>query len=112
LINKLVIENLKHRPRADAAEHRPYQHSGDHGSHAGGSEQGMLDEQARRARGIGADIIIRPPNSSAISNNGNMPAAIIPKIIDVEPHVAATAEFLYTQRFSQLRHRRRSGSIQ
>ena len=32
-----------------------------------GVSNGTLDSTAARARGVGADIIIRPPNSSAMS---------------------------------------------
>jgi putative ABC transport system permease protein len=94
LINKLVIENLKHRPLRTLLSIFAISIQVTMVLTLVGVSTGMLDEQARRARGIGADIIIRPPNSSAISNNGNMPAAIIPKIVDVEPHVAATAGVL------------------
>lgn len=59
-----------------------------------GVSTGMLDEQARRARGIGADIIIRPPSSSVISLGVNMPAAIMPKVIDIQPHVVASTGVL------------------
>jgi putative ABC transport system permease protein len=59
-----------------------------------GLSAGMLDEQARRARGIGADIIIRPPSSSVLNFGINMSAKIIPKVIDVEPHVAAATGVL------------------
>ena len=59
-----------------------------------GLSKGMLDEQARRARGIGADIIIKPPSSSVINFGVNMPGAIIPKVIDIQPHVAAATGVL------------------
>jgi putative ABC transport system permease protein len=67
LINKLVIENLKHRPvrtllgvLAIAIEVTMI-------LTLVGLSRGMLDDSARRARGVGADIWVRPPGSSAIS---------------------------------------------
>lgn len=59
-----------------------------------GLSKGMLDEQARRARGVGADIIIRPPSGSVINFNGNMPARIIPQVVEKMAHVAAATGVL------------------
>jgi len=53
-----------------------------------GLSRGMLDDSARRARGIGADIMVRPPNTSVLTLSG---APIPEKLIDViqrKPHVA------------------------
>jgi putative ABC transport system permease protein len=53
-----------------------------------GLSRGMLDDSARRARGIGADIIIRPPQTSVLTLSG---APILEKLVDViqrKPHVA------------------------
>ena len=36
----------------------------------GGSEPGLLEDSARRARGIGADIVVRPPGTSVLSLSG------------------------------------------
>src|SRR5258708_36886400 len=59
-----------------------------------GLSAGMLNEPARRAKGIGADIIIRPPSSSVITFSVSMPANFIPVVIDKEPHVIASAGVL------------------
>jgi len=53
-----------------------------------GLSQGMLADSARRARGIGADIVLRPPGSSLLTLSG---APIPEKLVDViqqKPHVA------------------------
>jgi putative ABC transport system permease protein len=53
-----------------------------------GLSRGLLDDSARRARGIGADIMVRPPNTSVLTLSG---APIPEKLIDViqrKPHVA------------------------
>ncbi len=51
-----------------------------------GLKEGTLSDQATRARGVGADIMVRPPSSSVINMSGDMPAGIATKI-DQQPHV-------------------------
>ncbi len=53
-----------------------------------GLSRGMLADSARRARGIGADIVVRPPKTSALTLSG---APIPEKLVDriqQQPHVA------------------------
>jgi putative ABC transport system permease protein len=53
-----------------------------------GLSQGMLEESARRARGIGADVLVRPPGSSVLSLTGApLPEKLVERI-EREPHVA------------------------
>jgi len=59
-----------------------------------GLGDGMMQEQARRARGVGADIIIRPPSGSVINFSGNMPERLIPVVIQPEPHVTVASGVL------------------
>jgi putative ABC transport system permease protein len=94
LINKLVVENLKHRPVRTLLSIVLISVQVTMVLTLVGVSKGMLDEQVRRARGIGADIIIRPPSSSVINFGISMPAKILPKVIDVEPHVAAATGVL------------------
>jgi putative ABC transport system permease protein len=52
-----------------------------------GLSRGMLAESARRARGVGADILVRPPKTSALTLSG---APIPEKLVDLlqtQPHV-------------------------
>src|SRR3954447_18319274 len=52
-----------------------------------GLSHGMLDDTAQRARGIGADVVVRPKGSTIISG---LSAGISDKIVDylaAEPHV-------------------------
>ena len=58
-----------------------------------GLSEGMLSDQARRARGVGADIVIRPPSSSVITMSGGMPARIADRV-QREPHVRFTTGVL------------------
>jgi putative ABC transport system permease protein len=78
LVNKLVLENLRHRPIRTCL-----------GVLAVGVEvtmiltlvglsHGMLDDMARRSRGVGADVIIRPPGTSVIGlSSAPMPEKIL-----------------------------------
>jgi putative ABC transport system permease protein len=95
LINKLVVENLKHRPVRTLLSIIAISVQVAMMLALVGLSQGMLQEQARRARGVGADIIIRPPKSSLLNFTGNMPAAIIPRFVLHEPHVSAAAGVLF-----------------
>ena len=52
-----------------------------------GISDGMLADQARRAKGVGADLSIRPPGSSAIGLSGNFDERLLP-FVRKQPHVA------------------------
>ncbi len=53
-----------------------------------GVSNGTLHESARRARGTGADILVRPPGSSALSSLSSAPmSARLPSVLMNEPHV-------------------------
>jgi len=51
-----------------------------------GLSRGVLEDQARRSRGVGADILVRPPGSSIIGLSGNMTQKIVP-FLRKQPHV-------------------------
>ena len=101
MINKLVIENLKHRPVRTLLSIVAISIQVTMVLTLVGVSRGMLDEQARRARGVGADIIIRAPSSSVINLSMNVPSKIIPVVINQTPHVtAATGVLLQGDLFS------------
>ncbi|MCU1322032.1 MAG: hypothetical protein JWM43_1681 [Acidobacteriaceae bacterium] len=53
-----------------------------------GVSNGTLHESARRARGTGADILVRPPGSSALSSLSSAPMSDkLPAILAAEPHI-------------------------
>src|SRR5580693_9528651 len=53
-----------------------------------GLSHGITNDMAERNRGAGADLMVRPPNSSLFSMSGvGMPEAVVAKIRE-EPHVA------------------------
>jgi putative ABC transport system permease protein len=94
LINKLVVENLKHRPVRTLLSIVAISIQVTMVLTLVGISTGMLNEQSRRAKGVGADIIIRPPSSSVITFSVSMSDKYIPMVIEKEPHVVAAAGVL------------------
>jgi len=89
LINKLVIENLKHRPVRTLLAMLAIGVEVTMVLTLVGLSYGMLDESARRTRGVGADIIVRPPFSSALSLSGApMDERLISGYFDKQEHIA------------------------
>lgn len=95
MINKLVVENLKHRPLRTLLSIVAISIQVTMVLTLVGISTGMMDEQARRARGVGADIIIRAPSSSVINTSLNMPAGVVGFIAKNVPHVAAATGVLH-----------------
>jgi putative ABC transport system permease protein len=93
LINKLVIENLKHRPVRTLLSILAIGIQVTMVLTLVGLSTGMLEEQARRYRGIGADIVVRAGGSSAISLSVNLRAKWLPYIAE-KPHVVAASGVL------------------
>ena len=58
-----------------------------------GLSEGMLNDQARRVRGVGADIMVRAPSSSVMSFSANMPVKVM-SVVEKEPHVIAVTGVL------------------
>src|SRR5207245_10579105 len=67
LLNKLVLENLRQRPVRTCLSVLAIGVEVTMILTLVGTSYGTLHEAARRARGVGADIIVRPPASSIIS---------------------------------------------
>jgi len=87
LINKLVVENLKHRPVRTLLSTIAIGVQVTMVLTLVGLSRGMLEDQARRSRGVGADILVRPPGSSIIGLSGNMTEKLVP-FLRKQPHVA------------------------
>lgn len=66
MLNKLVIENLKHRPVRTALSVLAIGLEVTMILTVVGLSEGMLEDSARRARGAGADIWVRPPGTAVI----------------------------------------------
>ncbi len=86
MTNKLVVENLKHRPVRTLLSVVAISIQVTMVLTLVGLSQGMLNEQIRRTRGIGADLVVRAPTSSVIAFSVNMSAGI-PAFIQKQPHV-------------------------
>lgn len=88
MINRLVVENLQHRPvrtllgiAAIALEVAMI-------LTLVGLSRGMLAESARRARGVGADIWVRPPGTSVMTfSTAGMPEGLV-RFFESYPGVA------------------------
>ena len=88
MVNKLVIENLKHRPI------RTFLTVAAIGLQVTmiltlvGLSDGTIEDSARRTRGVGADILVRPPASSAIGlSTAPIPQKML-QVLQQQPHVA------------------------
>jgi putative ABC transport system permease protein len=87
LLNRLVIENLKHRPVRTALSILAIGVEVTMMLTVVGLSEGMLEDSARRARGSGADVWVRPPGSAAIGlSSAPMPEAIL-DFFRKQPHV-------------------------
>ena len=88
MINKLVIENLKHRWVRTTLSAAAVGVQVTMILTLVGVSYGTLEDMARRSRGVGADILIRPPGSSIISmSSAPMPQKLIDFVRQM-PHVA------------------------
>lgn len=87
LLNKIVYENLRQRPVRTLLSVLAIGVEVTMILTLVGVSYGTLDETARRARGVGADIVVRPPASSIISlSSSPMPEAMLPFFMK-QPHV-------------------------
>ncbi len=87
MINKLVVENLKHRPVRTLLSVLAIGVEVTMMLTLVGLSEGMLEDAARRARGVGADIVVRAPGTSLI---GGSTASMPQKLVDffaTQPHV-------------------------
>jgi putative ABC transport system permease protein len=87
LIHRLVIENLKHRPVRTLLSALAIGVQVTMILTLVGVSRGMLHDMAQRARGTGADVLVRPPGSSIIGFSGVMPEKI-EAVVLAAPHVA------------------------
>jgi putative ABC transport system permease protein len=91
--NKLVVENLRHRPLRTLLIVGLISIQVTMVLTLVGLSYGVLDDQARRARGVGADIVVRAPSSSIMAFSANMPADIMRAVVK-QPHVVAVTGVL------------------
>jgi putative ABC transport system permease protein len=87
LLNRLVFENLRQRPVRTCLSVLAIGVEVTMILTLVGISYGTLDETARRARGVGADILVRPPASSIISlSSSPMSEKLVPFLMK-QPHV-------------------------
>jgi putative ABC transport system permease protein len=89
LVNRLVFENLKHRPLRTLLGIVSIGVEVTMILTLVGLSHGVTDDMSLRNRGTGADIVVRPPNSNLFSLGGvGMPEKKLVDAIKAEPHVA------------------------
>ena len=87
MLNRLVFENLKHRPVRTLLSVSAISIEVTMILTLVGVSRGMLDDSQRRARGVGADIWVRPPNSSVLSfGSASMPEKLV-GFFAGQPHI-------------------------
>jgi putative ABC transport system permease protein len=87
LINKLVLENLKHRPLRTLLTSLSIGFQVTMILTLAGLSRGMLEDAQKRARGMNADIIVRPPGTTVIQiAPPNMPEKML-EYFRKQPHV-------------------------
>lgn len=78
MINRLVLNNLRHRPVRTLLSILAIGVEVTMVLTLVGLSYGMLEESNRRTRGVGADVIIRPPGTSVLSlSSAPMPEAMV-----------------------------------
>jgi putative ABC transport system permease protein len=88
LVNRLVFENLKHRPVRTLLSAFLIGVQVMTILTLVGVSRGMLGDIAIRSRGTGADIVVRPPDSSIISFSAGTMSDKIVNLVREQPHVA------------------------
>jgi putative ABC transport system permease protein len=88
VISKLVFENLKHKPMRSLLSVFLIAIPVTLILCLVGLSRGMLQESARRAQGVGADILVRPPKTSVLSLTGAPIPEKLADLIQQQPHVA------------------------
>jgi putative ABC transport system permease protein len=88
VLNKLIFANLTHRPVRTLLSVLAIAVEVTMILTLVGVSHGTLDSSKERARGVGADIIVRPPGSSVMASLSSAPMTdkLIPRLLQ-EPHV-------------------------
>ena len=86
MTGKLVLENLKHRPMRSLLSILLIGVPVTLILCLVGISRGFLEDSQRRARGVGADILVRPKGSSVLSLGYSMPVEMV-DFFRKQPHV-------------------------
>jgi putative ABC transport system permease protein len=96
LINRLVVENLRSRPVRTLVSALAIGVQVAMVLTLVGLSRGMVEDAQQRARGVGADIVIRPPGSAVFSFSGTFSDSTLTTVRQ-EPGIAvATGTFVYS----------------
>ncbi len=87
MLNKLILANLGHRPLRTLLSVLAIAVEVTMILTLVGVSYGTLDGTAARARGVGADILFRPPGSSAIGLSSAPMSDKLPALLMQEPHM-------------------------
>ncbi|HYL92018.1 MAG TPA: FtsX-like permease family protein [Alphaproteobacteria bacterium] len=91
-MNKMIVANLVHRPIRSVISIFAVAVEVTLILLIVGLALGILDDNKARQRGIGADVMVRPPGSSNLAAFSGAPAPIgVAKILLKQPHVVAVA---------------------
>lgn len=103
MIHRLVFENLKHRPVRTLLSVIAIGVEVTLILTLVGVSRGVLSDMASRSKGTGADILIRPPESSGFTFSYTMPEKIV-NVVRAQPHVAmATGTYVkYIDSFNSI----------
>jgi putative ABC transport system permease protein len=85
---KLVLENMKHRPMRSLLSVFLIGVPVTLILSLVGIAQGMLEDSARRAKGVGADLMVRPPGTSILTLSGAPLPEKLVQALAQKPHVA------------------------
>ena len=102
VLNKLIFANLTHRPVRTLLSVLAIAVEVTMILTLVGVSHGTLDSNAERARGVGADVVIRPPNSTVMSALSSAPMTdkMLPWLMQQEPHVVlATGTVIHSLTF-------------
>jgi putative ABC transport system permease protein len=86
LINKLVLENLRHRPVRNFLSALVIGVMVTMVLTLVGLSEGVIEDTDRRSRGVGADVLIRAPGSQILSFSTNFPEGVL-KLVATFPRV-------------------------
>ena len=89
MLNKLILANLAHRPVRTILSVLAIAIEVTMILTLVGVSYGTLHASARRAQGVGADIVIRPVGSSIISLSSSPISDKLPGVLATEPHVTS-----------------------
>ena len=88
MVTKLVLENLKHRPIRTFLTVLAIGLQVTLVLTIVGLSRGLVEASQTRTRGVGADILVRPPGSAVMGMSGApMPEGVV-RFVEKQPHVA------------------------